>query len=244
MNIETEVIVFDQGNTLIMDPFEKVLELKRDEFLNLFKKYGINIDIQKFIDAWKKSNNNIDYPYISHFCQEEPIIQDALKSLLPYISAFLKLELLLEYRKGAKKVIESDPRNIEVKKTLQTLKDRGQNLGVFSNERIIGLSMNLKWGGIEHYFGYIETSESIGIEKPDLRVFEHILNHYRIPASLITYVGDDPFKDIDPAKEKGLNAILHLTDKNRSKWRNLDVKPKYEPDAVIKNFSELSDIIN
>ena len=55
--LEAEVIVFDQGNTLIMDPFNLILDLKIDEFVSLFKKHNIPINPKELINAWKKSKS-------------------------------------------------------------------------------------------------------------------------------------------------------------------------------------------
>jgi len=245
--IRTGALVFDQGNTLIMDPFQKVMELEKDEFRKLFADHRISIDTPKVIEAWTRANKEVDYPDIGHFFQEEPIIQEALRHLgIPAeVAAFLGLELLKEYRTGLKAVIESDPRTQEVRRTLQELKASGKRLGVFSNDRAVSLGMVLSHMGIEHLFEYIETSESIGIEKPDLRVFDHLLAHFGLPPHRVAYVGDDPIRDIDPAKAKGLKAILHSVDGALygEAWRDYSAATKYKPDAVIKDFAELLEII-
>jgi len=244
--LEAEVIVFDQGNTLIMDPFNLILDLKIDEFVSLFKKHNIPINPKELINAWKKSNERVNYKYCGHFSQEEPIIQDALKSLeIPsHISVLLGLELLHEYRIGLKEVIESDKRTEEVRRTLGKL-SKNKRLGVFSDDRIVGLGMVLDFMGISNFFEYIETSESIGIEKPDIEVFKHMLNHFGIPPSSVVYVGDDPKRDVDGAKEAGLKVILYKVDprKYNIPWRNYDAETKYKPDAVIEEFVELLNII-
>lgn len=246
--IKTKAIIFDMGNTLILDPFESVINKQAANFERIFKKYDISINKQEIISEWTKSNNNINYPYISHFSQEEPIIQDFLRRLKipPDIAATLGPELLIEYRIGLKEVIESDGRVEEVRNTLIKLRKMGKKLGVFSNDRIIGLKVILKYMNIEELFEYIYASESIGIEKPHPLVFDHILCHLRLPPHQVTYVGDDPVRDIDAAKARGLNAILYLVeeaDKYNTAWRKYDIKPKYKPDAVIKHFLEVLEVI-
>ncbi|MFH0871466.1 MAG: HAD family hydrolase, partial [bacterium] len=160
-------------------------------------------------------------------------------------AAFLGLELLKEYRTGLKAVIESDPRTQEVRRTLQELKASGKRLGVFSNDRTVSLGMTLSHMGIRPYFEYIEASESIGIEKPDPRVFDHILDHFRLPPHLVTYVGDDPTRDVDGAKARNLNVIFYSVDGSQygEAWRNYSTTTKYKPDAVIQDFAELLEVI-
>jgi len=246
--IRTDAIVLDQGNTLILDPFQPVLQRKLEEFTRLLRGHGIMIGAERLVEEWTKANKRIDYPYIGHFFQEEPIVQDALEGLgvAPDVAALLGLELLGAYRTGLKESIASDPRTQQVKETLGKLRERGKRLGVFSNDRKAGLSMTLRCMGIHAYFEYIETSESIGIEKPDPRVFEHIIDWFRLPPNSITYVGDDPIRDIDAAKRKNLKAVLYSVDPKlyNENWRDYKAPMEFKPDAIITSFAELLEVLD
>jgi putative hydrolase of the HAD superfamily len=125
------------------------------------------------------------------------------------------------------------------------LKRRGKRLGVFSNDRAAGLALTLAQMEIRGYFEYVETSEAIGIEKPDPRAFDHILDHFKVPPSRLTYVGDDPIGDIDAAKAKGIRAVLHAVDGRTYKqpWRDYGRVGATQPDAIIRHFRELLDVI-
>jgi HAD superfamily hydrolase (TIGR01549 family) len=247
MKIDVNAIVFDQGNTLLMDPFQRIMEVKGDDFLELFKKYGVIKPLPEIISKWTESNSHVNYPYISHFTQEEPIIQHALRSLkVPAeVSESLGAELLLEYRHGLKEVINSNPRTKEVSQTLKQLKNRGKRLGTFSNDKISGLDMVLEFMDIKKYFEYIETSEKIGIEKPDIRVFSHIQDYFKLPPEQIAYIGDDPRRDIDPAKKLGWKVIFYVVDavEYNQPWRDYNFKTEYAPDVKISKFKEILDVI-
>ncbi len=106
---------------------------------------------------------------------------------------------------------------------------------------ILGLHQS---SGYPH-FEYIETSESIGVEKPDPRVFQHILGYFKAPAAQTVYVGDDPVKDIDAAKSQGLKAIRYRVDgrRRRESWRDYDAPSRYPPDAKVNSFAGLLDVI-
>ena len=116
------------------------------------------------------------------------------------------------------------PRTQEVRTTVEELRSRGKRLGVFSN---------------------VETSESIAIEKPDPRVFEHLVKFFRVQRDRIAYVGDDPIRDIEAAKAQGLRAIQYRVSKEiyHEPWRDYRVKTKWEADTSIDRFSELLEII-
>ena len=179
--VKSQAVVFDQGNTLIMDPFQKVLEVKREEFKERLEAYGMGTDSRALIEEWTRANGEVSYPHISHFFQEEPILQRALRVLKvgPEVVVFLGLDLLKAYRAGFNEVVASDPRTKEVRVVVAELQARGKRLGVFSNDRALSLANTLHCMGIESYFEYIQTSESIGLEKQDPKVFQHILARLR-----------------------------------------------------------------
>ncbi len=244
--IKASAIVFDQGNTLLMDPFQQIMALQKDSFQRLLQKYGINIDGDKLIDEWTRSNSNIHYQHIAHFFQEEPIIQDTLSKLgINHTkSAFLAIDLLREYRTGYQSIIRSDKRKEDVKQTLKQLAGKGKRLGVFSNDRSFSLGFALNIMEIKHFFEFVETSDLVDTEKPDPRAFRHIVDHFGIPPEQVVYVGDDPARDIDGAKEYGLQAILYrvATKPYQLPWRAYSLKTKWEADIIIDRFSELLEV--
>jgi HAD superfamily hydrolase (TIGR01549 family) len=242
--IKTQVIVVDQGNTLIMDPFLKVMDLQESIFRGICRQYGVETAAVSLSEAWESANREVDYPFCTHFTQEEPIIQLALRKLNieEDTAAIMGPDLLREYRQGLKKIIVSDPRTREVKTTLESLAADGKKLGVFSNDRRIGLGLVLNTMGIRPLFQYSETSEEIGIEKPDTRVFRRIIDFFQTEPANITYVGDDPIRDIDAAKSLGLKAVLYKVDpeKYTESWRDYSRQSRFQPDAAIENFAELA----
>jgi len=245
--IKVSAIIFDQGNTLLLDPFARVMDMQEERFAEICQNLGFSINGQAIKDAWAKSNKEIDYPYISHFYQEEPIIYHALRNMhapeaaMPHLAS----ELLQEYRRGLRKVISSDPRTLEVKNTLEELVQMNKKLGIFSNDRTSGLDFVLNSMNIRASFQYIQTSESIGAEKPDSEVFKHIMHNIKLPPHLVAYVGDDPITDIDAAKKQGMKAIRYLVDvdKYNESWRDYSAMPESKPDATIKRFAEILDVI-
>jgi HAD superfamily hydrolase (TIGR01662 family) len=245
--LKVAAIVFDQGNTLLMDPFEAVMRLQRDRFSHLCKTYGLLIDADHLISEWTLSNSRVNYPYAGHFYQEEPIVQNALRNLgaSDEISAFLALDLLREYRVGLQKTIESDDRTKEVKNTLEQLKANGKRLGVFSNDRAVSLGFVMSVMQIQPCFEMAETSELIAMEKPDPRVFSHIVDRFGVRPDDLAYVGDDPIRDIEAAKACGLKTVLFRVNHEmyRQPWRDYRTNAELEADAVIERFSELLDVI-
>jgi HAD superfamily hydrolase (TIGR01549 family) len=245
--INVSTVIFDYGNTLVHDPFEDILKLKSKDFQEELKELGYKFKRKDITNRWNKANKDVNYIHISHFAQEEPIIEEALIGLgikesdVPKISK----ELLSVYRDGYKQIYLRDPRKKEVQSTLKYLKDNDKGLAVFSNGRTSDVKTAMILYNIYNYFDFILASEEIGKEKPDPLVFETLIKKAKVPPSNILYVGDDPLRDIQASKQSGMKAVLYEPPKKYRKvvpWRNYeDVNIK--PDAVITKFSQLKKII-
>ena len=170
---EVEVIIFDYGNTLIYDPF---IDILTDDFLR-FASVKVNRSREKVRGALIKANREINYPHATHFAQEEPMIWHALETL--GIDApsrlFLSLEILRKYREGYKKVIKRYVKKGEIKSVFEYLFKKGRRLGIISNGRSVDLYSMLEFLKIRKYCEFILSSEEFGVEKPDRRIFTHML---------------------------------------------------------------------
>ena len=150
MVLDVDVVVFDQGNTLLLDPFPEVLKRQKEEFAKILEKYqGFKKFTEEEIkDAWTRVNNAVNYPFCGHFTQEPRLISETLKRLGIVITDSLIASFLDIYREGLRKVIEEGPRTQEVRNVLYELKYIRKRLGVFSNDRQDGLEMVLNFMNI------------------------------------------------------------------------------------------------
>lgn len=114
--------------------------------------------------------------------------------------------------------------------TLQTLGDAGLRLGLITNgnESIQGRKIDRL--GIREQFDAIAISESIGVHKPDPRIFHHVLQALDVPPAAAAFVGDHPEMDVAGARRSGLLAI----------WMRDRAWP--EPDEVDYIIDDLSDL--
>jgi HAD superfamily hydrolase (TIGR01549 family) len=245
MKLKVDVVVFDYGNTLILDPFDKIMLLKGEEFQKAIEGFGYAFERKDIVRKWSEANLEVEYPFISHFSQEIPIIIHALKKLgVRKYERKIAKKLLEIYRDGFKIILKRDKRLDKVKKILQELKDRGKRILVFTNDRKETARSVFEWSGLINYIERLIVSEAIGIEKPDLRVFEYVTNVSKCPKERIVYVGDDPKKDIEPSKAFGMKAIwLKNPESLSSPWRDYRAKIKQNPDFIISNLSEILNII-
>ncbi len=243
---DSKVIVFDQGNTLVFDPFILILDHIKSEVSEILKKFSKNITAKDIRSNWVLANSKIDYPFISHFAQEEPIIIKMLDLLKidPLTQSRIAPKILYLYRKNLPKFTQKTSDKEKLHKVLSYLQSKQKRLGIFSNDREFDLQANLQLLEIKNYFEYIRSSEDLKVEKPDQRVFEDIQTHFREKPEDIIYIGDDPIRDVQAAKEYGMKAIwLKLDNKYNEKWRDYSKKPACQPDAVISDIKELLHII-
>lgn len=95
----------------------------------------------------------------------------------------------------------------EVHEVLQNLKNRGLILGIISNWQK-GLSCFCAELGILDYFKTIISSDEIGIEKPDQKIFIEAAQRLNLPAKQILHVGDHEEDDMFGAKRAGFHTVL------------------------------------
>jgi HAD superfamily hydrolase (TIGR01549 family) len=88
---------------------------------------------------------------------------------------------------------------------LQALKTRGYKVGLSGNQPTRAEELLISYG---LPVDYIASSSSWGIEKPDLRFFQKILEITNLEPSEVAYVGDRLDNDILPALEVGMKAIF------------------------------------
>jgi HAD superfamily hydrolase (TIGR01549 family) len=88
---------------------------------------------------------------------------------------------------------------------LQALKSRGYQVGLSGNQPTRAEELLTSYG---LPVDYIASSSSWGIEKPDVRFFQKILEITALEAHEVAYVGDRLDNDILPALELGMKAIF------------------------------------
>lgn len=234
-----KTVILDYGNTIVFDPFEDILNkiLGRVSLKLKLKK-------EKVKKAFIEANKRINYLHISRFMQEEPIVWYALRKLgFKNEKIFLlSLDILKIYRNELKKFIKDYSRKEKIRDVLVYLKSKGKKLGIISDGRALDLHSMLEWLDVKKYFDFLVSSEEVGIEKPDVRIFIKTLKRFNLSPKECVYVGDDPRDDVEGPKKLGMKMILILPPKKYRKtmpWRRYDIKPKVKPDAIIKDLSEL-----
>lgn len=121
----------------------------------------------------------------------------------------------------------------------ETLKELAKHfhLAILTNEttRTQLLKLNVIDPASE-FFQYVLTSEEVGSEKPDLKIFKTFFERFNKTPEQCIFIGDDIHNDIAPAIEMRMEAILLTEFLHQPKEVKLPIK-------VVKKFAELKNIL-
>lgn len=246
-------IVFDCGWTLVEDPFPQVLRSNgfRESVKELLKCSEEFVDL--FFMNWSDGNAYIDFPFASHFLQEEKWIIDALsKSKLEMRCTIEEVvtispSVLKLYRECALKEISNQELPARWQPVLASLRGAGHRIFVASNDREVATPIMLKSCYLRDYFDDIFTSESLSRTTPDAvkpkekffrAVRRELIESYNV-STIPIYIGDSFLHDIKPARNVGWPAVHFVWGKGRDAAVWLDASPPGTSDVWIQRPEEL-----
>ncbi|MDO8510916.1 MAG: HAD family hydrolase [Nanoarchaeota archaeon] len=127
---------------------------------------------------------------------------------------------LQAYEEEVAQEVESAATFPETKKVLGELRGRGLPLGLISN---LGSPYKRSFFnlGLDTYFQKVFFSCEVGISKPNLIIYERMLQELNINPSQALMIGDKVHCDIDPPKSIGMEAILIDRNKQYSSTRSI-----------------------
>lgn len=115
--------------------------------------------------------------------------------------------------------------------TLRKLSDHS-TLGILSNALPSRRVHELKIDNLDSFFKDIFISHEIGLSKPDVRVYEYVLERIGVDANEVLFV-DDKYDYLKGAEKVGITNLVMVRDK--------DEAGKY---MAIDSITELLDILN
>jgi len=124
----------------------------------------------------------------------------------------------------------------EVKKCLEGLKAKKIKIAILSNGTPELLKMLVESNNIQNYFDDIFSIESVGIYKPDERVYKMPIKKYGCKPENICFMSSNTW-DVSGGGVFGYNAVW--VNRLNKVFDKLSYKPKY----VINNLEELLKII-
>ena len=94
---------------------------------------------------------------------------------------------------------------------------------------------DIKRLGLGQHFSFAFSAEEVGAPKPAPDLFQAALAHTGCHPFEMVYVGDDPIKDIDPAKRLGLHTVWFKNAKR--------TEGETSPDRTISRLIELPEVL-
>jgi putative hydrolase of the HAD superfamily len=90
---------------------------------------------------------------------------------------------------------------------MRTLHQRGLRLGIITNGKTAMQSAKIEFLGFGPYLTSVTISESVGVKKPDPRIFQAALEALGVEAAETILVGDHPSIDVVAARDLGMKAV-------------------------------------
>ena len=160
--------VFDLGNTLINDSL--LSRNAAEDMSRWLLERALISSSEDFLTTFRRINYGTNKPFISHTFGEAEFFQKTFAEL--GVKAISAEEALETYRKLLMDRIEPDP---GIAETFTFLRDKGIRVALLSNERTVRVDAYLEKTKLGPFFDAIVVSESIGVEKPDPRIFQEVL---------------------------------------------------------------------
>ena len=197
--MEIKHVFFDLDHTLW--DFEKNSALT---FQKLFKEFEISLDYNTFLEAYIDINLKYWRMYREEKISKEDLRYQRLKDAFDVVHYEISDELInvlaIEY-------IEQLPLFDHLfEGTFDYLKEKYQ-LHIITNGFEEVQSKKMSSSKIDHYFDQVITSESVGVKKPNPRVFEHAIDCANATKENSIMIGDSLEADIEGAINFGMQAI-------------------------------------
>ncbi len=214
MNVQH--IFFDLDHTLW--DFEKNSDLT---FQKIFKEYYIDLSLNSFLEKYKPINKGYWELYQENKVSKKDLryfrLKDTFDVLEYSISDHLITEISIKY-------IDYLPFfNHLFEGTIQLLEDLKMKyqLHIITNGFEEVQLLKMEKSGLLPYFNQIITSESVGVKKPNPKIFHHALKLANSTIDNSLMIGDNIEADIKGAMNVGLRAIHCNFNKDQTTYESI-----------------------
>lgn len=229
-----DAILFDTDNTLY--PYnpahDAAMTAVRDKVIRTFSIEPVQFDAA-FSQARKEIKNRLRYTASSH----SRLLY--LQRMLEIIGLGSQVLLALDFEQTYWRTFLSNAILFDdVKELLDDVRLAGIPTAIVTDLTSQIQFRKIVYFGLDHYFDYIITSEEAGYDKPHPAPFQIALEKMNPKGNCIWMVGDNPVNDI----QGGRDTIGAVTLQKVHEGIDVGVGPT-QPDAVIKDFSELRKLL-
>jgi putative hydrolase of the HAD superfamily len=200
--MEIKHIFFDLDHTLW--DFEKNSNLT---FEQLFKEHNIQLQLQDFLTEYSPINFNYWKLYREEKISKEKLRYGRLKDTFDKLNHVIDDSLINSLSEEYINILPSHNYLFDGTIELLDYLQPRYELHIITNGFEEVQDLKLEKSGIKKYFDKIITSESVGVKKPNPKVFEFALNKANATAQNSFMIGDNLEADIIGAINCGISSI-------------------------------------
>jgi len=243
-------VIFDYGNTLIglrppirssrTDYADVVAVPGAERLANHLRREGVLTDaasVPRFVERFLAIRER-DRALANESGEEITGVTSLERTLLalahPVPGTDALLRAVAEFYGPELEAVEALPGAMEL---LEALKGRGARVALLSNATSGAyVDKAARRLGMRDYFDPFLVSADLGYRKPLERVFQTVLDSWRLPPAEIAMVGDSLYHDIAGAERLGMQTIHFTALENAG---DAAYRDRVRPDAVARTHAEL-----
>lgn len=199
-----KAVIFDLDGTLY-----SYNELN-EQGINEICKYAcqkLEIEEEKFYEAFDKAKKDVKITLGGVASSHNRLLycQKTLENLNenPFFIALEMYEIYWEY------ILKNMKLNKNVLEVLEFCKQKKIKIGICTDLTVHIQHRKIRKLGINEYIDAIVTSEEVGVEKPDFKIYDKILEKLEIIPKEALFVGDCLKKDVVGPMEYGMKALWY-----------------------------------
>lgn len=231
-----EAIILDADYTLYIPESERAYEKKFS-----FLEDETGVDSGRLAEAWEKAVSHIEQNHTKELVRRKTLIREMLER----VGVDPSEDLVESTYELFWNVVEDDlGHRPDVEEMLQQL-SANHVVAIASDEFPEALEIKLEkvFDQQETIFDQVITPEDTGEMKPSPLFFSMILDHRGIEPEDTVMVGDSWERDLEPAKEMGLNTVMIRTGEPADPLATPQGVSHPDPDVFIDHILELASVL-
>jgi putative hydrolase of the HAD superfamily len=231
-----KAIIFDLGDTLILNAATRKMINKSQLTFDLFVSKGVQVSWEAFLEAEQKARDIYDFEYNGNVKRfEAGFFYEKLGEALGLNKPrefYVEIDEAIE-----NKFLENIQTPKGLKETLEILKNKELKLAVISNGHRRTISKKLEGAQITNYFSKIFISFELGEDKSSLNAFKKMTKFLGVEAQECVMIGDRLDEDMYAQKIRMWTGLVKYVPAKPI------AKEALRPHFELNRFSDLPKII-
>ena len=198
-------------------------------FETIFKKYNVNVSLEKFLNYYRGINENYWKLYRDEKITKEELRYGRLKDAFKIIKYSANDDLINNLADDYIGFLPNSNKLFDGTHEILAYLQPNYKMHIITNGFTDVQYKKMENSGLNTYFDRIITSEEVGVKKPNPIIFQYALEQANATTQESIMIGDNWEADIMGAKNAGLDVI----------FCNFNAKPVSESIKSISNLFEL-----